>query len=202
MYNNIDMIIKKRTLKMMLILFFLLAVAIMLILVSINSHKTRDTLTKDLKTYFDAISGYDAEITKIEKSGDEYNVSVKIDNRLYVYLLEPDKIRSWLVSLELFKNCLDEKNIKIFIENNQYSKKQLTLLPLLGKDATKYIVKCDINSQVCNKIGINSLPAVLYYGYVYPGPKTGRQFFGLTGCEPANYARVIHHPNLPITIGY
>lgn len=184
--------IKKRTLKIMLVLLVLL-IAVMAAL-RLNSRAKANAMNADLQKYYSAKTGYDAEILEVKKVSGKYDAKIRINSQTISKLLDDEqirKIRAWLGYYERFKTCLDKNNIKIFVANNQESYWQLAVLPLIGKDAAKYLVNCDANSKACQNAGISATPSLLYNGHVYPGPKVPKLFMGMTDCEPANYGVVI-----------
>ena len=184
--------IKKRTLKRMLILLVLLIAAIAAL--NFNNRAKAKALNADLQKYYSAKTGYGAEISEIKKVSGKYDVKMKINSQAISKSLgdgQIKKIQAWLGYYGRFKACMDKNNIRIFVANNQESYWQLAVLPLIEKDATKYLVNCEADQKRCRDAGVLTTPSLLYNGHVYPGPKIPKSFMALTDCEPANYGVVI-----------
>ena len=182
------MLIKKRTLKLLLIFFVIVIAGLSTIL---YNHNKMQKISTNIQKYYYSITGNDVEVLEIKRVNNQYKTELKIGSESATRLLDKQKIhaiQNWLHYHELFKSCLDEKGIKIFVKEGQSSEWQLNVLPLLDREAAKYTVNCDIEPNKCKEIGIATTPSLLYNGHIYPGPKWPKSFMTITGCVPAHYA--------------
>lgn len=184
--------IKKRTLKILLVVLLMFAAGFAILKIGSGGRTEKTNIA--LKTYYTAATGQNAEIIELRKQGREHEATISVGGQPIKKSFDEKAIvdiERWIYYYGLFKKCMDDKNIRIFVANNKDSYLQLAMLPLLGNDAQKYLINCDAEQNKCREKGISVTPSILYNGNVYPGVKVTKSFMALTDCIPAHYAVVV-----------
>lgn len=79
-----------------------------------------------------------------------------------------------------FATCLDSYGVLVFLGDEQDSDVQSRAL---GRFAGKLFINCATQEIVCDQVGINHTPSVLYKQTIYPGLKDSRWFDNVMGCK-------------------
>jgi hypothetical protein len=158
-----------------------------------------EAVDKVVKVY-QLLSEGKVEPMKVTEDGGLYRVVLRIttangDNLQEVYVSKDgsiitDKIlrtEDYQAKLERekgFADCLKSKQLLVFGQSNEQN--TLTQLTTLGNFGYKVFVDCTgANLQVCQQLGIQQIPLILYENKTYTGVHDLSWFEQTTGCSMA-----------------
>ncbi len=150
-----------------------------------------------LTAVYELITEDSVEVLSVEEISGVYKVLLRVqgttgDSLEEVYVtkdgnLITDKIidtvdyKVRLENQKAFMECMKEKKIMLFGQNSEPN--TLQQLQVLGSFSYKIYVDCvGANLEVCQQIGIQQIPSVVYEGKSYSGVKAIEWFEELTGC--------------------
>ncbi len=158
---------------------------------------TDNPAAANVKEIYGILTDGDVEVMKVVEESGLYKVTIKFADNTGrntvqdVYVTKDGKLiagniinmNSYKITLtndKQFSQCLSDKKLFVFgAANDQAS---LLQLQVLGAFSGRVFFDCAANLEVCQQLGIQSVPTVIYNNQNYTGLYTLRFFENLTGC--------------------
>jgi len=160
--------------------------------------KSKEESVEKLKNLYRMLTERGVEVLNVKDEGNLYRVILRLklntgDVLKDVYVTKDGKFFSenimnitnfekTLIRQKNFTECLKSKGVLIFGQKNEPNTMQQLLI--LGNYANKIFVDCSgANLQICQRLGIETIPTILYNNMNYTGVKSIAWFETLTGCR-------------------
>jgi hypothetical protein len=189
---------EKPTIYMGVIAVLILAVAFLLF-----SNPTGNVVREDaegatsaVKDIYRLITGEEAEILNVSEESGLYRITSRFssatgivtqdvyitkDGKLITAnIAKTDEYKKSLQTDKEFVQCLSDKSLIVLGANDQAS---LLQLQVLGQFSSRIYFDCSSNVEICQKIGVESVPSLFYDNVTYPGVQTLSFVEELTGCQ-------------------
>jgi hypothetical protein len=184
-----------------IVLILVLAVALAFSFIQNNFVvSSQNEAVENVKDVYELLTESEVEVLKVDDVGSLYNVLLRMklstgdmltevfaskDGKYFseaANVIESAGFAERLTREKDFAECLFGKKLLVFgVSNEQNTAQQLLEI---GNFATKIYVDCvGTNLQICQQVGIQTIPTIVYEGRNYTGPVTRNWISDLTGCE-------------------
>jgi hypothetical protein len=192
------MVVLKRESAYLLVIAVLAVIIASLLLQNFLVQGSQQQAVDRVKDVYELITENEVEVLTVKEESGLYRILMKVkgtegDSVQEIYAtkdgnLITDKIintENYKTNLESQKNfieCMKDKKLLIFGQSNEPN--TIQQIQLLGNFAYKVYVDClGANLQVCQQMGIEQIPTIIYEQKSYTGVKTIEWFESLTGCK-------------------
>jgi hypothetical protein len=163
-----------------------------------NAADVNSPSVQNVKAIYELLTSDKVEIMKVTDESGLYKVSVRFNDATGrstlqdVYITKDGKLitasvidtkeyTKTLSSDRRFAQCLSDKGVIIFGSSSDQT--TLVQLQMLGEFSGLVFFDCAKNPELCQQVGVQSVPATVYENQSYTGLQTKSFYEGLTGCS-------------------